>query len=180
MNKIVVGIDPGLDGAIAVIVDGVLVDVVDMPVIETTSLGKAKFNGTDIVKRDAVTRKVNPQGLADYLRHWAPTPARSVHVYIEQVGARPDQGVSSAFSFGAGFGILLGVAAALSMVYTTTYPQTWKKAMSCTADKNLSRTRAQALFPAKAAMFARAKDDGRAEASLIAAYGYRQLYGVGV
>jgi len=53
-------------------------------------------------------------------------------------------------------------------------PSTWKKSMHLTSDKNASRALASQYFPDAADQWARVKDDGRAEAALIAYYGWRK------
>jgi crossover junction endodeoxyribonuclease RuvC len=71
-----------------------------------------------------------------------------------------------------------GVAAGMRIPYSLVIPQTWKKALGVPADKNAARARACQLFPNMASKFARVKDDGRAEAALIALFGYRDLVGM--
>jgi hypothetical protein len=53
-------------------------------------------------------------------------------------------------------------------------PSTWKKSMHLSADKNASRALASQYFPDSADQWSRVRDDGRAEASLIAYYGARK------
>lgn len=156
----VVGIDPGIHGAFALVDDGILVAVEDMPVIP------------EIVSKK-VRNKPNPALMADILRRWE--ASGPLIIYIEKVGPTPKDGVVGAFSFGKGAGLLEGVAAGMGLPFTLVTPQTWKKAMGAPADKNAARARACQLFPSHAAQFARVKDDGRAESALLALYGYRQM-----
>jgi crossover junction endodeoxyribonuclease RuvC len=72
------------------------------------------------------------------------------------------------FNFGRSAGIIEGVVAALEMPNTYVTPQTWTKAVGRAAGKDASRMRAMELFPSQADLFKRAKDDGRADAALIA------------
>jgi len=148
----VIGIDPGINGAIAIFRDGKLESVVDMPTVEIAS-GKT-------IKRhiSAVTLR-NILELDMY---------QFSHVVIEKVGAMPGQGVTSMFNFGRSAGIIEGVVAAMHFPSTYVTPATWTKAVGRAAGKDASRMRAMELFPAKADLFKRAKDDGRADAALIA------------
>ena len=74
-------------------------------------------------------------------------------------------------------GVLLGVLASQNIPYTTISPTKWKKSFGLTRDKDASRAAATRLFPANADLFERKKDDGRAEATLIALYGQQLLGG---
>ena len=71
----------------------------------------------------------------------------SVFCIVEHVGAMPGQGVTSCFSFGRGFGFILGLLAAFCLPYELVRPQKWKKEFSCTSDKNTSIEVAKRLFP---------------------------------
>jgi crossover junction endodeoxyribonuclease RuvC len=149
----VIGIDPGISGAISVFEDGVLDRLIDMPTLELDS-GKTK------------KRHISAAGLATILNVFISDA--DCHVVIEKVGAMPGQGVTSMFNFGRSAGIIEGVVAALQRPYTYVTPATWTKAVGRAAGKDASRMRAMELFPAKADLFKRAKDDGRADAALIA------------
>jgi len=149
----VIGIDPGISGAISVFSSEThtLFEVIDMPTLEVDS-GKTK------------KRHISAAGLRDILVCYLDS-----HVVIEKVGAMPGQGVTSMFNFGRSAGIIEGVVAALQIPHTYVAPATWTKAVGRAAGKDASRMRAMELFPAaKADLFKRAKDDGRADAALIA------------
>lgn len=150
--KYVIGIDPGISGAISVFsrFPSTLHDVVDMPTLEVDS-GKTK------------KRHISAAVLRDILVCY-PT----AHVVTEKVGALPGNGSVSMFNFGRSAGIIEGVVAALRMPHTYVTPATWTKAVGRAAGKDASRMRAMELFPSKADLFKRAKDDGRADAALIA------------
>jgi crossover junction endodeoxyribonuclease RuvC len=154
----VLGIDPGLSGALALYTGEDLI-VGDVPTHELKRGGKAK-------------REVDLHALAAMIRDCA---AYQPTVWIEQVGAMPGQGVSSVFAFGKVYGTLLGICAANGLVIERVTPQVWKKAMGLqTAAKDAARARASTLLPAHVSKWARVKDDGRAEAALIALYGSAQ------
>lgn len=150
------GIDVGLNGAIALIHDGQLVEVHDMPTVTLERGGKNK-------------RMVNAPELARLIRQSAPGCA-----YLERLNAMPGQGVTSMFSMGQSLGVVLGILAALDIPTTTIPPRTWQKALDVPQGKDGSRYRAAQLFPSHANQFSRVKDDGRSDAVLIAAYGARQ------
>lgn len=151
---IVLGIDPGLSGALAFYdtTTEVLV-VMDMPTVEVTRNGKNK-------------REVSPALVADMVAGKGIEKA-----FMERVSAMPGQGVSSMFSFGRSAGILEGVLAAYEIPTTLVTPQAWMKAMGVRAGKDGSRERAMQLFPQYSTAFARKKDDGRSDAALIAKFG---------
>lgn len=152
----IIGVDPGAAGAIAIIEStGKLVHVFDMPSVEVVTGGKAK-------------RRVSPEMLAAELRLYANQGAVAC---VEQVGAMPGQGVSSMFAFGQAFGIVLGVMAGLAIPCQTITPAKWKKDMKLNAGKDAARAKAAQIWPAQAGEFKRVKDDGKAEAALIALWG---------
>jgi len=152
----IIGIDPGASGAVAIIkTNGELVHVFDMPSVEVLVGGKAK-------------RRVSPEMLAAELRLYVDQGATAV---IEQVGAMPGQGVSSMFAFGESFGLAKGVLAGLGIPCASVTPGKWKKALQLNAGKDASRAKAAALWPSQAGEFKRVKDDGKAEAALIARWG---------
>lgn len=150
----IVGIDPGLDGAIAWY-DGDDLTVEDMPTFMLERGGKQK-------------RAVDGARLAALLR------ARVDHVFVERVAAMPKQGVSSVFSFGQSYGLILGVLAALQIPHTTVQPAVWKRALAVPKSKDGARARATELLPAWADLWPLVKHDGRAEAAMIALYGSRK------
>jgi len=148
----VIGIDPGITGAISAFdwYTKSLLEVYDMPTLEVDS-GKTK------------KRHISAVSLRDILEIYPDS-----HVVIEKVGAMPGQGVSSMFNFGRSAGIIEGVVAAMHFPSTYVTPQQWTKAVGRAAGKDASRMRAMELFPTRADLFKRAKDDGRADAALIA------------
>jgi crossover junction endodeoxyribonuclease RuvC len=151
----VIGIDPGINGAIAIFEDGQLDTILDMPTLKIAS-GKT------------MKSHISAIGLVRILETWTLVSDGQAHIVIEKVGAMPGQGVTSMFNFGRSAGIIEGVVAALQRPYTYVTPATWTKAVGRAAGKDASRMRAMELFPSKAELFKRAKDDGRADAALIA------------
>jgi crossover junction endodeoxyribonuclease RuvC len=159
---IVAGIDPGLSGAVAFLdaESGILIDVLDVPTLALSRGGKAK-------------RELDAHSLAAALGR-----NRIGHVFVEQVGAMPGQGVSSVFSFGKSFGIVIGILAARGVPMTFVAPTGWKRALGVPAAKDGARARASQLLPAAAHHWPLVKHDGRAEAALIGYYGLRQVSGI--
>jgi crossover junction endodeoxyribonuclease RuvC len=152
----VIGIDVGNNGAIALVVNGVLECVEDMPVVE--------------IKRGRTTkRQVSAQALVGIIKDMNPTQAT-----VEKVGSMPNQGVSSTFAFGRSAGVIEGVLAALGVPVTYVQPAVWAKSMNKGYGKDASRHRAMELFPDKQDWFKLVKHDGRAEAVLIAMWGAKQ------
>ena len=150
----ILGIDPGASGALCLL-DTELnwLFVHDMPVVE--------------VKRGSRNvRQVQPALLVSLIEQLSPSSA-----IVERVSAMPGQGVSSMFAFGRAAGVVEGALAGLGVPYTDVPPATWIKAMGVRGGKDGARNRAMELWPKQAELFKRVKDDGRADAALIAAYG---------
>lgn len=149
---IIAGMDPGKRGAICILdTDKGTIRLFDMPVVD---IGKTKTR-----------TEVDGQELARIL------DADLTEAYLEDVWSTPNDGHVGAFAFGDAYGTAKGVLAGLGVPLTRIRPQVWKKTMRVSSDKNESRARAQALLPDAATYFSRVKDDGRAEAALIALYG---------
>ena len=157
---LVIGIDPGATGAIAFYnTENRRLDLVDMPVVQIER-GKRNVSHVDPVQL-ALTLDFHI-GMISY---------SETHAYVEKVGSMPGQGVASMFAFGRAAGVVEGVLAGLGVAHTLVPPQTWIKFAAVVGGKDGSRQRAGQMFPAAANLFSRAKDDGRADAALIAYYG---------
>ena len=150
----VLGVDPGATGALALWDTGLDAMVVcDMPSVMVKA-GKTR------------RRQLSETWLADIVRGYEPDCA-----WLERVHALPGQGVTSSFSFGLAYGIVRGVLAALGVPVTLVTPNEWKRSFRLGPDKNEARLIAARLVPLSAPRFARAMDDGRAEAALLALFG---------
>ena len=90
--------------------------------------------------------------------------------YLEQVHSSPQMGVKSSFTFGNGFGHLEMALTAAGIPFVRVSPQKWQGALGCRTggDKNVSKARAQELFPDLKPTHA------TADALLIMEYGRRQ------
>lgn len=88
---------------------------------------------------------------ADTFREWRDMgDGEHVVAMVEKVASSPQMGVRSAFTFGCGYGEILGILAALRIPYKTVTPGVWQKAMGCLSkgDKNITKAAAQRLYPA--------------------------------
>jgi crossover junction endodeoxyribonuclease RuvC len=156
----IIGIDPGISGAIAMY-DGTNIVVEDVP---TIALKKTKGKGEKNV--------INITALADLFNFLF---AGADHAYVERVGAMPGQGVTSMFNFGDAFGTLKMGVAMVQVPFTLISPTEWKAKMGLNNDGEKSRMRALHLFPRASQLFQRKMDHNRAEAALLAWYGYNIL-----
>ena len=158
---VIVGIDPGNTGAIAVVESGRWENVVvyDMPTLVTEGSGKTKSG-----KKKTHT-VLDEQAIRTLLTDSMPID----FVCIEKSQSMPGQGVTSVANYMCGYGILRGICVGLGISYSLVHPATWRKSLMKDMDKGkqASIVRAQQLYP-KAVI---GKKDGRADALLIAHYG---------
>jgi crossover junction endodeoxyribonuclease RuvC len=151
----ILGIDIGVTGGIAILSpSGELIEVHAMPCLTDGPAGR---------------RAVNAPLLASIV--FASHPTRA---FVESVNARPGEGPTGAFAFGrARAGVIEGVLAATGVRCQFLTPAYWKRAVGLPPgrDKDASRAAAIQRWPAKAELFSRKKDDGVAEAALIAVAG---------
>ena len=146
----IVGIDPGLGGALALLDAAKLTHLMDMPV----------FN-----------KRVAGRLVGEQLALWEPD-----YVVIEDVHSMPKQGVASSFLFGLNTGIVIGAVQATGVPMIKISSGRWKMQMGLRGQpKDASRGLAMELWPHFASAFERKKDDGRAEAALIARWYCHQL-----
>jgi crossover junction endodeoxyribonuclease RuvC len=92
---------------------------------------------------------------------------------IEKPFYPPHIGILSATKIAEAYGTLKGALAWRSIPMQEVRPNEWKQALNLSSSKAASREKACQIFPDDAAQWARVKDDGRAEAALIAWYGLR-------
>lgn len=157
-----IGIDPGASGAVAWLSDdGHLVCVEDLPVVEMLIGGTKRRRMAATVLRQMLIAR------------------RPVHAFLEEVHAMGKNGAIANFQLGNCSGLIEGVLAGLAIPLTPVKPSQWQKHFGRGADKGASRAHAMRLWPGAADRFARVKDDGRAEAALIALYGAQRAQGFG-
>ena len=146
--EITIGVDPGANGGIAWI----------------TSDGKACVEKMPDTLQDLWE-------LVESIGFEAPdfTPYQ-IKAYLEAVSSSPQMGVVSSFSFGRGYGNLEMALTAAGIPFERVRPQVWQKALGCMTkgDKNVSKRKAQELFPSMKVTHA------TADALLIAHYGTKQ------
>jgi crossover junction endodeoxyribonuclease RuvC len=159
---IIPGIDPGITGAIAFLrPESGFLEVFDMPTLELMRNGRKK-------------RAINAYELARLID--AKTRGDATIAWVETVASMPRDGAVQAFAFGQATGLILGILAGQFIRTERVAPVSWRRAMGIKSGdgKDISRATATKLFPRYAEHFARAKDEGRAEAALIALYGAQQ------
>jgi len=149
-----VGIDPGLSGAIAILNQGALVGVFDIPTMAKGGSGKVRY-------------EVDPSGMYRFLRASLAADL-SVKALLERTNAMPGQGVASMFSMGDSYGCCRSVLACSGIPFVTVLPAVWKKHFGLSSDKEQSRALAIKLFPG--AELHLKKHNDRAEALLMARY----------
>jgi crossover junction endodeoxyribonuclease RuvC len=166
------GIDPGLDGALAFL-DPATMRIAAMIGMPAMKLGKSKGSKREISARTLIVeieREIISPGFIVQ------------HVYLERVQSSQQMGVTSAFRFGLGYGVIIGVIAALGWPIEYVTPQKWKKALRVPAEKDDARERACQLLPRDAELWTPRRlvmnalqSSGRADAALIALYGATRL-----
>ena len=154
---LIIGIDPGISGAISFFEDGKILDVVEMPTMTEGKKNKRQVNGSQVYNE--ILKKTNQ------------LDKKEIRVIIEQVSAMPGQGVTSMFNFGQSFGILKGVCSAMQLPMYFVRPAKWKKYFSLiNSEKDASRTKAIEIFPYFSTNLSKKKDSNKADAILIASY----------
>jgi len=157
--RVIVGIDPGVNGAIAVFVDGSPSIIRDMPTIQRHNGG----NAVDALALHALFRDV-----------CSAYRGAHIHAVIELPATRPHDAPTNILHIGEGFGILIGVMACHGITHTKVRPQEWKgwyglvKVKQFKPTKEDSRIRACQLFPSRLLYLQRKCDHDRAEAMLMA------------
>ena len=151
----VIGIDPGLSGAIAVLENNKVLNIFDMPVMSEGKKNKRQLNSALLVN----LIKENVQN------------SDQVAVVVEQVNAMPGQGVTSMFNFGQTFGAIKGICAALELPIFFVRPSKWKKHFELiNSSKDASRTKVIEMYPAYAEKLSKKKDVNKSDAILIARF----------
>jgi crossover junction endodeoxyribonuclease RuvC len=171
-RMLIAGVDPGLDGALAFLDPATLrlVAMIGMPAMK---IAKGKGSKREISARELVVQieREVPVGLS-----------LDVRVYIEWVHSSSQMGVTSAFQFGRGYGVVEGVIASFGWPIEYVTATKWKKSLRVPAEKDDARNRASQLMPRDAEhwtpqrlVMTKAQASGRAESALIALYGATRL-----
>ena len=152
---IIIGIDPGLSGGIAVIDNNKVIDLFDMPVMADGKKNK---------------KQLNSALLAKLIKESTSNTSESA-VIVEQVNAMPGQGVTSMFNFGQTFGAIKGICATLELPIFFVRPSKWKKHFELiNSSKDASRTKAIEMYPRLAEKLSKKKDVNKSDAILIARF----------
>ena len=151
----IIGIDPGLSGAIAVLEDIKVLSLFEMPVMAEGKKNKRQLNSAQLV--NIIKENTNDD--------------EEIAVIVEQVNAMPGQGVTSMFNFGQTFGAIKGVCAALELPIFFVRPSKWKKPFELiNSSKDSSRTKVIEMYPSLSSQLAKKKDVNKSDAILIARF----------
>jgi len=153
----IIGIDPGLSGAIAVLKNNKVLNTFDMPVMSEGKKNKKQLNSAQLVKllKDNIDNENNEE----------------ISIVVEQVNAMPGQGVTSMFNFGQTFGAIKGICAAMGLPIFFVRPSKWKKYFELiNSSKDSSRTKVIEMYPLLSDALSKKKDVNKADAILIARY----------
>ena len=152
---IIIGVDPGISGAISIIENKKILEVYDTPTMIEGKKNKRQINSAQVT--NIIKERLNKE--------------KEVVVVVEQVNAMPGQGVTSMFNFGQSFGVIKGICAALSLPIYFVRPTKWKKHFNLIkTNKDASRTKVIEAYPEISSKLYRKKDSNRADAILIALY----------
>jgi len=156
---LIIGIDPGISGAVCFFEDGKILDVIEMPTMSEGKKNKKQVNGNQLFNEiRSRLHDINQE---------------HVSVVVEHVSAMPGQGVTSMFNFGQSFGVIKGICSAMQLPIHFVRPTKWKKYFNLIkTSKDASRSRAIELFPKVSEKLKRKKDSNKADAILIASYYY--------
>ena len=156
---LIIGIDPGINGAICFFENGEVKEVIDMPTMQDGKKNKRQINGNQIFNEiSSRIEKINK---------------KNVNVVVEQVSAMPGQGVTSMFNFGQSFGVIKGICAAMQLSIFFVRPAKWKKNFDLiNTEKDASRTKAIEMFPKISCYLSKKKDSNKADAILISSFYY--------
>lgn len=162
-----VGIDPGVNGAVAVVGKDTISFLSRLPSITTKLKTKTKSG------KDRTRKSLDPVALADIFR-FKVFYGTSPTVIMEGVHAMPSDGGVSGFSFGTTYGVILGSLGAFGCRPTLISPASWKRyygLIGCT--KKASIELAKEAYPNQADLI---KSHDLAEAVLIARWGLEKRH----
>jgi crossover junction endodeoxyribonuclease RuvC len=151
----IIGIDPGLSGAIAILENNKVLSLFDIPVMSEGKKNKRQLNSALLVSM--LKKNISTED--------------EIAVVVEQVNAMPGQGVTSMFNFGQTFGAIKGICAALNLPIFFVRPSKWKKHFELiNSSKDSSRTKAIEMYPKLSNELAKKKDVNKSDAILIARF----------
>tara|TARA_B100000427_G_scaffold111521_1_gene92466 strand:- start:3731 stop:4222 length:492 start_codon:yes stop_codon:yes gene_type:complete len=154
---LIIGIDPGISGAICFFENGEVIQVIDMPTMAEGKKNKRQVNGRQIFNE--ISKMINKYS------------NKEISVVVEQVSAMPGQGVTSMFNFGQSYGVIKGICAAMQLPIFFVRPAKWKKHFNLiNSQKDASRAKAIDMFPNISSLLSKKKDANKADAILIASF----------
>lgn len=161
----VLGVDPGIRGAIArATYDSESCKVEDVVCARLPTIGIKSKAGRN-------QQHLDTDSLSQLLRDWV--SSRSSVAFVEDVHSMPNQGVVSMFRFGEAKGIVLGILSALFCRCIPIGPRQWKKKLGLTKDKADSVLLAKKLYPDCVI-----SNHNNAEALLLLHYGITECSGL--
>ncbi|UXA66031.1 hypothetical protein [Xanthomonas prunicola] len=156
--RVVFGIDPGMSGAVAALIDGEAGPILDMPKMQVGN-----------------KQEVDARAIAVFVREIRNQHPGAVFAgCVERVRAMPPKGdrrpgAQSSMNFGESYAKAKAVLEVMGIPFSLAEPQSWKRHFGLIGqDKDASRQLAIRRFPFAASQLQRKKDDGRAEALLLA------------
>ena len=154
----ILGVDPGIHGAIAALDGREIVLLADFPVHVVAVKGRG-----DRAELDVHTLRVLIAELG-----------RIEHAFVEKVAARPGNGSVSMFRFGYACGAIYATLVAMAIPITYVLPRAWQGHHGVGPTPDAARQRAAQLYPETAPRLTRKADGNRADALLIASYGQQR------
>lgn len=146
----IIGIDPGITGAIVPLIDGQVFEVIDLPVTRV-KVGKSWRS------------RIEPVDLFHELNRFSADDT----IVLEEVTAQGRNGSLANFGLGRSYGVIeTAVAINFFATVVTVSPRRWKRDLGLDSDKKASLALARTLFGRD--WFPLEKHDGRAEAALLA------------
>ena len=171
------GIDPGNQGALCYIdEDRRVLKFYDTPLLTVeTRKTKRKVMNAQAARMllEGIIEMRGTEVVYAVIEKVAPMPS----LHEEDKGAK--MGATSAFNYGKGVGIWIGLLVGLQIPFTEVHPMTWKASLmrDSAKGKGASILKATQLYPSSAKDLTRIKDHGRADALLLAEWGRRSLGG---
>lgn len=158
----IIGIDPGLNGGIAILHDG------ELPILH-------KMPTADGIDEQAVRTIFEDALVMARNKTMTLTP---ITAFVEKVGAMPKQGVTSMFTFGTGWGLVRGILCGLCIPYRLVQPKEWQKALLAGMNRDNTKVAAyqyvSRLYPTidyRISLKGRKPHDGKVDALCIALWG---------
>jgi len=175
------GLDPGYaSGGICILdSDGDILYVDDLPFVVTKTSKKTKSGKTKRSVKRALDIELFMEIVSETL---TPIDLKFSFCVLERAHARPKEGVTSSFKTGVGFGVMQSALFAAGIPFIIETPSKWKKKVFATKTlralkdehgmKEASRLYAIELWPHRKNEFRLKKDHNKAEAALLAYYGF--------